>query len=82
MLVPVCPQLEGHSDYFFNNSVVMYQDGEYGSFNRAPPGETVVYSNTIYTPLAEVDECGTTLQAWQAQGNDPGTIGLSISERC
>ena len=23
----VCQQLNGHSDYFYNNSVVMYQDG-------------------------------------------------------
>ena len=73
----ICTQLNGHEDYFYNNSVVMYQDGEYGSFNCAPPGETVVYNNTIYSPTAAIDECGTTLKAWQAQGNDHGTTGMA-----
>ncbi len=36
-------------------------------------GETVLYGNTIYSPTAAVQECGESLQAWQAKGNDPGT---------
>ncbi len=73
MGLDVCEQLDGHEDYFYNNTVVMYQDGDYGSFACAPPGQTVLYNNSIYSPTAAVDECGTTLQQWQAQGGDPGS---------
>lgn len=71
----ICPQLEGHVDYFYNNTVVMTHDGDYGNPACSGPGKTVVHDNKIYTPHGNVTECGMPLSEWQMKGNDPGTVG-------
>ena len=56
--------------------VVQERDGDYGSgscTDSPSAAKTVVYNNTIYTPTGAVTECGMSLAAWQARGNDPGT---------
>jgi hypothetical protein len=72
----ICNQLEGHEDSFYNNVVVQTSDGDYGnpSCTDGPNNaKTIVYGNTIYTPTGSVTECGMSLAAWQAKGNDVGT---------
>ncbi len=66
-------QLKGHEDYFFNNSLIMTQDGNYGNPTCSGDGKTIVYNNSIYTPNGKVTECGMSLSDWQAKGNDPGS---------
>lgn len=70
----ICSQLEGHVDYFYNNTVVMTGDGDYGNPACSGPGKTVVHDNKIYTPHGNVTECRMPLKEWQAKGNDPGTV--------
>ena len=66
--------LPGHQDHFYNNYVVMNGDGDYGHGTTCSgPGMTVVYGNRIFTPKGNVTECGMSLAAWQAKGNDKGT---------
>ncbi len=67
-------QLAGHEDYFYNNTVVMTRDGDYGSGTCDGPGKTVVHDNRIYSPTGKITECKMSLSEWQAKGNDPGTI--------
>ncbi len=69
----ICSQLKGHVDYFYNNSVIMTQDGNYGNPACSGDGKTVIYDNRIYTPNGKVTECSMSLSDWQAKGNDPGT---------
>ena len=70
----ICPQLAGHEDYFYNNTVVMTTNGDYGSGQTCSgDGKTVVHDNHIYTPTGMVTECKMSLAEWQAKGNDPGT---------
>ena len=76
----ICGQLAGHVDYFVNNIVVQDNDGNYANGACSGDGKTVVGNNTIYTPTGRVTECGTTLAAWQAQGNDPGTTNHSYAD--
>ena len=66
-------QLEGHEDYFCNNTVVMTRDGDYGNPQCTDPGKTIVHDNRIYTPNGQVTECKMTLAEWQSKGNDKGT---------
>ena len=66
-------QLEGHEDYFCNNTVVMTRDGDYGNPQCTDPGKTIVHDNHIYTPNGQVTECKMTLAEWQSKGNDKGT---------
>ena len=63
-----------------NNIVVQDNDGNYANGACSGDGKTVVGNNTIYTPTGRVTECGTTLAAWQAQGNDPGTTNHSYAD--
>ena len=70
----ICAQLEGHADQYYSNMLYQSQDGAYGSGQTCTgAGKTIVYNNTIWTPTGTVTECGTSLAAWQAQGNDIGT---------
>lgn len=66
----ICSQLKGHEDYFFNNTVVMTNDGNYGNPKCSGDGMTVLHDNKIYTPNGKVTECKMTLAEWQAKGND------------
>ena len=70
----IVKQLAGHEDHFFNNSVIMTRDGDYGNPQCTDPGKTIVHDNKIYTPNGKVTECGKSLSDWQAIGNDNGTI--------
>ena len=70
----ICSQLKHHEDKFYNNTVVLNKDGDYGSGQTCSgDGMTVVHDNKIYTPNGKVTECGMDLDKWQAKGNDPGT---------
>ena len=74
----ICSQLKGHPDQFYSNHVIQRGDGSYGGGQACKTDSsvdaTVVHDNTIYTPTADVTECGMSLAAWQAQGGDPGTV--------
>jgi hypothetical protein len=73
------PVVPGHADHFVNNTVVLLQDGDYGHGQDCGTDagtRTVVSNNRIYSPKGNVEECGTSLDAWQKkdpQNNDPGT---------
>lgn len=69
----ICNQLEGHADTFANNIVWQTKDGNYANGACTDPAKTVVHNNTIFSPTGAITECGMSLAAWQAQGNDPGT---------
>ena len=69
----ICAQRDGHVDMFYNNTVVMTRDGNYGNPECHPVGKTVVHDNHIYTPTGNVTECGMALADYQKQGGDPGT---------
>ena len=66
-------QLPGHVDMFYDNTVVMTKDGDYGNGACSGSAMTVVHDNRIHTPTGKVTECGMSLKDWQAKGNDPGT---------
>ena len=76
----ITTQLKGHEDYFFNNTVVMNKDGDYGNMQCSGDGKTVVHDNAIYSPTGKVTECGMSLADWQAKGNDPGTKANKFPE--
>lgn len=65
--------LDGHEDMFINNTVAFSHEGDYALPVCNGQGKTILSGNTIYTPLGNITECGMSLAAWQAQGNDPGT---------
>ena len=70
----ITKQEKGHENKFYNNSIVLNKDGNYGSGQACSgDGMTVVHDNKIYTPNGKVTECGMDLDKWQAKGNDPGT---------
>ncbi len=46
----ICSQLKGHEDYFYNNTVVMTADGNYGNPTCSGDGKIVVHGNKIYSP--------------------------------
>ena len=48
----------GHENYFYNNTVVMTRDGDYGNPKCTDPGKTVIHDNRIYTKTGNVTECG------------------------
>lgn len=73
----ICAQLEGHNDMFYNNTVILQKDGDYGHGTCSGPGKTVVHDNRIYSPTGKVTECGKSLADWQKEGNDPGTTAAA-----
>ena len=66
-------QLPDHVDMFYNNTVILTKDGDYGHGACSGSAMTIVHDNRIYTPTGKVTECGTSLKEWQAKGNDPDT---------
>lgn len=74
----ICKQLNGHEDYFYNNTVVMTKDGDYGNMQCSGDGVTVVHDNKIHTPTGKVTECGMSLADWQAKGHDPNTTASTF----
>lgn len=76
----ICSQLKSHEDFFYNNTVVMTHDGDYGNPTCSGDGMTVVHDNKIYTPSGTMSECGMSLHDWQAKGNDPRTTAGKIPE--
>lgn len=73
----ICNQLKGHPDQFYSNILVQEHDGDYGGGQACKTSASVdatnVHDNRVYTPTGSVTECGMSLAAWQAAGNDPGT---------
>jgi len=67
---------DDHVDMFYNNTVVLPNDGTYALPICSGTGKTVMSGNTLYTPTGNVSECGMLLSQWQAQGNDLGTVAL------
>ncbi len=51
------------------------RDGDYGKGGSCDEssGSTVLHSNEVFTPTGKVTECGMSLAAWQAKGNDINT---------
>ena len=69
----ICAQLPGHEDYFYNNTVVLNGDGAYGSGACSGDAMPVVHDNKIFSPNANISECGMPLAKWQSMGHDHGT---------
>lgn len=65
--------LAGHQPVFYSNKVILSNDGDYAKPVCSGVGSTTMYNNSVYSPTGTITECGTTLVAWQAAGNDPGT---------
>lgn len=67
---------------FTNNTLLQSVDGDYGVNTVCEgPGATVLGGNAVSSPTAHVTECGESLEAWVAAGNDPGsTAGLYPSD--
>ena len=74
----ICAQLKGHEDYFYDNTLVLEKDGDYGRGACSGDGKTVVHDNRVYSPTGKITECGKSLEAWQALGNDPGTLASPL----
>lgn len=52
--------------------------GNYGSGQTCTgAGATIVGNNTIWSPTGVTTECGMSLAAWQAKGNDAGTVAAA-----
>ena len=43
-------------------------------------GKSVLGNNTVFSPTGNITECGASLAAWQAAGNDAGTTAAAYSE--
>jgi hypothetical protein len=69
----ICAQDAGFEDAFTDNQVFMTGTGNYGDGTCSGAGMTIVGNNSVYNPTGVVTECGDSLAAWQALGNDPGT---------
>jgi hypothetical protein len=77
----IVPTQAGHADGYYDNVLYIAADGDYGNGQTCSgPGMTIVSNNTVYSPTGAINECGTSLAAWQAAGNDPGTRGLPYPE--
>lgn len=72
--------LPGHEHYCTGNVAVLTSDGAYALPICSGDGKTVMGNNTVYTPTGNVTECGVPLAAWQAAGNDAGTVALSYAD--
>jgi hypothetical protein len=66
--------LDGHEDSFFNNTIVMINDGDYAKPICSGEGASLLGGNTIFSPTGAITECGMSVQAWQAAGHDAGTV--------
>ena len=72
----VCDQLKGHEDRFYNNQLVITGKdvGHFRCTDVDSYGATVLHSNRYYTADGNISECGMALAAWQAKGNDKGSM--------
>jgi len=52
---------------------VMVADGAYTNGACSGDAMPIVHDNKVFSPTANITECGMSLQDWQAKGNDPGT---------
>jgi len=78
----IVPQLPGHVDYFYSNTVVMSKDGDYAQGACSGDAMPVVHDNKVFSPTGAITECGMSVQDWQAKGNDPGTTtGVTPSDQ-
>jgi hypothetical protein len=66
------PMLDGHGDYFYNNSVIL-TGSHVGAGTCTGTGMTVLHDNKYFTNDGTVTECKMDLAAWQAKGNDKGS---------
>lgn len=72
--------LPGHEHRCTGNTAVLTSDGAYALPICTGDGKTVMGNNTLFTPTGNVTECGASLAAWQAAGNDPGTVALAYAD--
>ena len=74
----ICRQADGFADGYYDNYLWISRDGNYGSGQMCTGGaKTIVGGNTIWSPKGNITECGTSLAAWQAKGNDVGTKAMA-----
>jgi hypothetical protein len=66
------PMLDGHGDYFQNNTVIL-TGNHVGAGTCSGTGSTTLSNNKYYTSDGKVSECKMDLAAWQAKGNDKGS---------
>jgi hypothetical protein len=38
----------------------------------------VLYNNSLFSPTANITECGVPLAQWQSEGNDPGSTAAVL----
>lgn len=77
----ISPQLPGHSDGYYNNYLYQTKDGNYGNGQACTSGGiTITANNTIWSPTGAITECGMSLAAWQAKGNDPLTTASAFPD--
>eukprot|EP00316_Scyphosphaera_apsteinii_P011180 CAMPEP_0119345442 /NCGR_PEP_ID=MMETSP1333-20130426/107488_1 /TAXON_ID=418940 /ORGANISM="Scyphosphaera apsteinii, Strain RCC1455" /LENGTH=733 /DNA_ID=CAMNT_0007357911 /DNA_START=423 /DNA_END=2624 /DNA_ORIENTATION=+ len=69
----VCSQLPGHQDFFYGNKIVMV-GSDVGGLQCSGDAKTIVHDNAYYTATGNVSECRMPLAAWQAQGEDTGSV--------
>jgi hypothetical protein len=65
--------LDGHEDSFYNNTIVMLNDGAYAKPICSGQGASLLGGNLVFSPTGNITECGMPVAAWQAQGHDAGT---------
>jgi hypothetical protein len=68
---PYRGEYKGYNDGYFNNTCVFEQS--YQSNCQAVAGWSV-HNNTVCSPNGELRVCGMNFSAWQALGNDEGTV--------
>lgn len=68
----VCSMLDGHEDVFSGNQAVL-TGNQVGGPQCKSPGKTIMANNSYYTSDGTISECGTSLEKWQAQGNEKGS---------
>ncbi len=53
---------------FYNNKVILQQDGAYTSGACTGDAMPLVYNNSVFSPTGNISECGMPLAEWQAKG--------------
>ena len=71
------PVLHGHEQWLVNNTCVITHDGDYALPICTGAGKSILGGNSIFSPTGNITECGQPLSAWQAGGNDPGTVAAA-----
>jgi hypothetical protein len=65
---------------FYNNKVIMQQDGAYTNGACSGDAMPLVYNNSVFSPTGAITECGMPLAEWQAKGA-LASVGLSPCDR-